>query len=268
MSAVDATLEFFAGSDGPPVYIASQGGRDAGLDVSGRFEDRTVRIHDARAADETFELDVQGFTRAGGLNPVPDFRSANDVDGAYVDHVAALVSHYTGAARVEVFDHTLRAVDPDVRGSRQAREPTALLHNDYTDRSAPQRVRDLYPDEAEMLLRRRFAIVNVWRPINHAVQTKPLAVCDARSLDPGDLVPCERRARDRIGELMLVKYNAGQRWYYFPELQTDEALLIKTFDSARDGRARFSAHTAFDLPTTATDARPRHSIETRAFAFF
>jgi hypothetical protein len=65
-----------------------------------------------------------------------------------------------------------------------------------------------------------------------------------------------------------VKWNDQHRWYYFPQMRADEALLIKTFDSATDGRARFSVHTAFEDPSAPADAAPRESIETRALLFF
>jgi hypothetical protein len=48
----------------------------------------------------------------------------------------------------------------------------------------------------------------------------------------------------------------------------DEAMLLKCFDSSRDGRARFTAHTAFTLPNTPEDATPRESVEVRTMAFF
>ena len=100
------------------------------------------------------------------------------------------------------------------------------------------------------------------------MQTAPLALCDAASVAPEDLVAVERRAKDRIGEIQQVLHNPAHRWTYFPDLAIDEAILIKTYDSATDGRARFTIHTAFDDPTSAPDAPPRESIETRCFAFF
>jgi hypothetical protein len=117
-------------------------------------------------------------------------------------------------------------------------------------------------------LRRRFAIVNVWRSIRGTVRSAPLALCDASSIAAEDLVPVTRQARDRIGEIQQAVYNPSHRWYYFPEMQPDEALLIKTYDAATDGRARFTLHTSFDDPTAAADAEPRESLETRCFAFF
>jgi len=100
------------------------------------------------------------------------------------------------------------------------------------------------------------------------VRTAPLALCDAASVEPGELVPVTRQARDRIGEIQQAIYSPAHRWSYFPEMRPDEALLIKTYDSETDGRARFTLHTSFQDPTAAPDAPPRESLETRCFAFF
>jgi hypothetical protein len=142
------------------------------------------------------------------------------------------------------------------------------VHNDYTEWSGPQRVRDLLPSEAEALLRRRFAIVQVWRPVRYPVETFPLAICDARSVSPNDLIVSERRYPDRVGQTYAIKYNRKHRWYWFPRMWRDEALVFKTYESLKDGRARWTAHTAFDDPSSPSAARPRESIEIRAFAFF
>ena len=130
------------------------------------------------------------------------------------------------------------------------------------------RGRDLVPDEAEDLLRRRFAIVQVWRPIRHPVETFPLAICDARSLSPADLVISERIYPNRVGQTYAITYNPEHVWYWFPRMRREEALVFKVFDSATDGRARWTAHTAFEDPTAPPHARPRESIEIRTLAFF
>ncbi len=142
------------------------------------------------------------------------------------------------------------------------------VHNDYTEWSGPQRVRDLLPDEADDLLRRRFAIVQVWRPIRHPVESFPLAICDARSISPDDFLVSERRYPNRIGQTYAITYNPEHHWYYLPRMQREEALVFKVYDSAKDGRARWSAHTAFEDPTSPPNARPRESIEIRTLAFF
>jgi hypothetical protein len=179
-----------------------------------------------------------------------------------------LVKAESGAKRVVVFDHTLRTPDQDLREAAKIREVVRRVHNDYTEWSAPKRVRDLLPDEADELLARRFAIAQVWRPIRHPVECWPLAIADARSLSPADMVVTERRYEDRIGQTSAITYNPAHRWYWFPHMRPDEALVFKVYDSMKDGRARFTAHTAFDDPTTPPHARPRESIEIRTLAFF
>ena len=144
-----------------------------------------------------------------------------------------------------------------------------MIHSDYTEASAEKRLRDLLPgDEVEQRLQSRFAIVNVWRSIAGTVQQTPLTCCDAQTLAEGDVIASERRAKDRIGELELVSFNPNHRWYYYPDMTEKEVLLIKTYDSARDGRARRSVHTAFDNPLVPADAPPRESIESRRLVFF
>ena len=66
----------------------------------------------------------------------------------------------------------------------------------------------------------------------------------------------------------MARFNPDHEWFYFPAMEQGEAALIKTYDSAMDGRTRFTIHTAFADPTSPPDAVPRQSIETRCFAFF
>ena len=167
----------------------------------------------------------------------------------------------TGATRVVVFDHNVRCRPMAKRGENGAGEPVKFAHNDYTFKSAPQRVRDLLPGaEAKALLEHRYAVINVWRPIRGPVEESPLAVCDARSMELRDFVASDLRYRDRTGEVYSVAYNSKHRWFYFPRMQREEALLLKCFDSADDGRARFTAHTAFEDPTSRPGAVPREGI--------
>jgi hypothetical protein len=167
-----------------------------------------------------------------------------------------------------VFDHTLRTADDELREKTKIREVVRRVHNDYTEWSGPQRVRDLLTQEADELLRRRFAIIQVWRPIRHPVETFPLGICDARSVTEKDFVISERVYPDRVGQTYATAYNPQHQWYWFPRMRRDEALVFKVFDSEKDGRARWTAHTAFEDPTSPPHARPRESIEIRTLAFF
>jgi len=199
---------------------------------------------------------------------VSDFFDEEEVRRVYYPEMEALVKAESGASRVLVFDHTLRTADDELREKARIREVVRRVHNDYTEWSGPQRVRDLVPAEADELLRRRFAIVQVWRPIRLPVESFPLAICDARTLSPDDLVISERRYPNRVGQTYAITYNSRHQWYWFPRMRREEALVFKVYDSLNDGRARWTAHTAFDDPSSPANARPRESIEIRTIAFF
>jgi hypothetical protein len=264
---IKATVNYIVDTgETPYTYTGGPGS----LDVrSGSTPDpRVVTIRNGRRDAEDFLLEREGFRFVQHETKVADFYDEEEIRRVYYPEMEALIKAEAGASRVFVFDHTLRTADDDLRESRKIREVVRRVHNDYTEWSGPQRVRDLLPDEADEFLRRRFAIVQVWRPIRHPVESSPLAICDARSIAPEDLVVSERRYPDRIGQTYAVTYNAEHRWYWFPRMRREEALVFKVYDSAKDGRARWSAHTAFDDPTSPSGARPRESIEIRTLAFF
>jgi hypothetical protein len=110
-------------------------------------------------------------------------------------------------------------------------------------------------------------VINLWRPIRGPVRDAPLAMADGTTVAPEDLIASDLIYPNRSGETYSVKYNPNHRWFYFPEMTADEALLLKCYDSAADGRTRFGPHTAFVDPTTPPDTPPRESIEIRALVF-
>jgi hypothetical protein len=233
-------------------------------------EAHTVPIFDMRPVADGLTLDVQGFALVDAPTTVTDFYDEAQLEATYYREAAELVKQATGASRVVVFDHTIRRREQGVedRTPGTPRQPVTRIHGDYTEVSGPQRVRDLMGAEAEALLQRRFAIVNVWRPIRGPLYDAPLAVCDAASLAEGDLVPQDLIYRDRTGEIYGLTYNQAHRWYYAPAMQADEALLLKCFDSLKDGRARFMPHTSFADPNAPANMLPRESIELRTLVFF
>ena len=264
-----AALPYLMPTEGKPVYYASSGGVDDQHDIGVRFDWRRVEIRDARRLSPPACPDSQGFQLVPHSTGIADFYALDDSITDYENELRQLVRAATGAAETLVFDHTLRSDSSAIRGDRSTREPAGFIHNDYTDDGARKRLRQLLPAvEAEDRLQRRFAIVNVWRSIEGTVLNSPLTCCDANTLQPADLVAVERRAADRVGELEFVTWNPGHRWYYYPRMTMDEALLIKTCDSVRDGRATRCIHTAFDNPLAPADAPPRESIESRVMVFF
>jgi len=235
---------------------------------TGTHDLRPMRIRDGRPLAGRLSLDEHGFLFVEHKTRVADFFDPGQLKAVYYPEVERLIREVSGASRVVLFDHTLRSGDEGEREARLVREPVLSAHNDYTEWSGPQRVRDILPDEAEKLLVGRFAIIQVWRAINQPIQSNPLAIADAKSVAFEDLLLAERRYPGRVGQTYRLMYNPNHRWYYFPRMRRDEALVFKVYDSAKDGRARFTPHTSFDDPQSPPGAPPRQSIEARALAFF
>lgn len=265
--AIDAVLTY-AVDTGEMIINETMGDGDMSRRRTGVVEEKTMKMIDGRPLRDSFDLETHGFEFVDHPTAMNDFFDADELKAVYYKEAEALVKERTGAQRVHVFDHTLRSGDEGERNAKSIREPVARVHNDYTEWSGPNRVRDLLPDEAEDLLTRRFAIVQVWRAIRNPIESDPLGICDARTLSPEDLVVSERRYPNRVGQTYQIAHNPKHEWYYFPRMARDEALVFKVFDSATDGRARFTAHSAFADPTSPANAAPRESIEMRTIAFF
>jgi hypothetical protein len=230
----------------------------------GRSRRFTMPIRDGRPLVQELSLDKQGFVLIRNSTAVSNFYDEPEVRAVYYPEVERLVKQATGATKVLVFAHDVRSALKAKEGEKGVREPVTPVHNDYTIKSGPQHVRDLLePDEAEERLKNRFAEINVWRPIRGPVQSTPLAVCDSRSIAQKDLVPTDLKH-----EVYMVTFNPKHHWFYFPDMETNEVLLIKGFDSMEDGRARFTAHAAFEDPTAPSFAPARESIEARALVFY
>jgi hypothetical protein len=234
------------------------------------YRDYRVTIRDVRPVASALSLEREGFQLVTAPSSVRDFYDEEEIRTRYYAETVLLLEALTGASRVVVFDHTIRRRIPGAtdRTVGIPRQPVPRVHNDYTVKSAPQRVRDLLRDDASDLLRRRFSVVNVWRPIRGPIQDAPLAVADAQSVESDDLVATDLIYPDRTGEIYYVKFNPSQRWFYASAMRQDEVMLIKCFDSADDGRARFVPHSAFADPTTPAGALPRESIELRTLVFY
>ena len=248
----------------PRVEIAPDGLR---YDQAMNFAPFLAKVFDGRQRGQEATLDREGFALVRRASAVTDF-SEDRIREIYYPESAALVKQATGASRVLVFDHNLRIDSGRPDGEDGNRQPVRRVHNDYTAGSGPKRIRELLGKEgADALKGRRTAIVNLWRPLT-TVETAPLALAEAQSVPPEDLIAADLVYPERTGEIYYAAPNPGHRWTYYPAMTPEEALLIKCYDSQNDGRARFTLHSAFDDPTTAKDAAPRQSIEVRTLAVF
>ncbi len=266
--SVEAALNYLVDTgEKPRVFVAPIGTGEH--QRTGTYADFSAAIKNGRKLTPPPSLDREGFALTRHATAVRDFYDEDEVKSVYYPEMGRLVKAATGAEHVLVFDHNRRIDGGRAQAVEGVRPGVRRVHNDYTAKSGPQRVRDLLdPAEAEARLKGRVAVVNVWRPIRGPVETAPLALADARSVAPKDLVATDLVYSDRVGEIYEATYNRAQRWYYFPKMERTEALLIKGYDSETDGRARFTPHTAFDDPTTPKGAAPRESIEVRTLAFF
>jgi len=266
-ATIEASLFYLArGADKLVTYVAAPGGRDER--TGGGSETHRVTMHNGRPLAGNFVFEREGFRFVDNASRVADFFDDAEVRRVYYPECEALIKEVSGAKRVVVFDHTLRTASDEQRETQKIRDVVRRVHNDYTEWSGPQRVRDIMGEETAVLLRGRFAVIQVWRPINHPVESHPLAICDAQTVRPETLVVNERRYPGRVGQTYGIAYDPDQRWYWFPRMRPDEALVFKVYESLKDGRARWTAHTAFEDPTSPPHPRPRESIEIRTLAFF
>jgi hypothetical protein len=268
LPAIEAPLNFMVPSnEKPKVFMSVK--HDEPNRRTGEFRPTWVTIADARALSEPPSLDREGFALVRHETAVADFYDKDAVSRVYYPEVVQLLKDATGATEVHTFDHTLRVEDEAKRRAHGTRLPVAVVHNDYTERSGPQRVRDvLKPEEAERLLAHRFAMVNVWRSFGASAERFPLAVADGRTVPQDDYIPVDIVYPDRTGEISQIAHSDGQRWYYFSNMRRDEVMLLKCFDTASGGRTRYTAHSGFANPHAPDGIPPRESIEVRALLSF
>jgi hypothetical protein len=268
-NSVLAELNYSADNGRPIDYYFYEPDPELKLNPPGT-DVRKVEIEDGWPRADKFSADREGFEIKPFNGGFEDFDSDDAVKAAFYPQIVDFVKRHTGAKRVEVFDHTVRRrLPPDLKQQTTVKRPAVMLvHSDYTPKSGVQRVRDIVPDDAEDLLARRVAFYNVWKPLFNVVEELPLAVCDAKSASDDDMLLMELKYRERTGEIYVMRYSPQHKWFYFPRMTPEQALLLKTYDSETDGRARFMGHTAFEDPDTPPNALQRQSIEVRTMAFF
>jgi hypothetical protein len=270
---INASLQYLHPDSKPSRYNASLAGEPLEATThEGEFVSHVVTIENGRERDD-WNLDQQGFKLVNhpiigsDLNFFDDAQLESKYNAQIQD---LLLRRIPGATEVYVFDHTRRSSSVTTRHEKLMREPSTIIHNDYTAQSAKKRIED------RLLLAMnktysRFMIINVWRPINGTVESWPLCLCDSTTVDVDrDLVPVPRVSKDgRIGGILMARHNATHRWFYFPGMSPDEALVFKSFDSSENVN-QYTIHSAFDNAHDNGNAKrkPRESLETRAFVLF
>jgi hypothetical protein len=247
-----------------PRYHANDCGRDL-LEVVPEEMD----IINAREFDTT--LDKAGFTLVAHSSTLADFSDREAVRAIHRHEIIDLIGSLTGADLVLVNNAgILRFSERSAKsGTLDNSRPARFAHVDISDATAAAFAHGAAPDGRALA---RFAHFNVWRAISAPPQDVPLAVCDARSIRPKDLILADA-VFDTPGrpewsfEGIVVAHDAAHRWHWYPDMRRDEALVFKTHDSDPD-RAHCVPHVAFNNPLAGQDVPPRASIEMRAIALW
>ena len=271
---VEAKLLYLSNKETSATYMASEAGGEIPKHL-GEYNQQKVSINNARLICDELTLDQHGFKLIAQATEVTDFYNEAQILNIYESEAKrSIVETFSkmgeSISQIEIFDHTRRTSSDSMRKQLKIREPASIIHNDYTDKSALRTREDFFeqnPVARKKLETKRFLIVNLWRSISGTVLESPMALCSANSIASEDVVSVKRVAKNREGELQLAIWNPNHQWFYFPQMTMQEALIFKTFDSALDGRARYTIHTAFDEPNSSDGAPPRQSIETRCLVF-
>ncbi len=278
-------------------------GKVDGPGYSFKLTDRKRSVEDLRGSESNYNVDKSGFAMYNYPAKEKAFTDETKVREEYYTEVESLLREkLPGVKKVVFFDHTIRR-----RVKDSPRQPVQQVHVDQTPQAAEIRVRRHLPeDEAAELLKGRYQIINIWRPIANPASDFPLAVIDYRSTKPEDLVKIDllypkREATNGVpddnddrgkevlpdatsatstsgyevkGETFAVQPSESHKFVYFKDMTPDEVMLIKCFDSfsevngGKKGIAAYTPHTAFVDPQTPTDAPGRQSIEVRALVFY
>lgn len=268
---LEKTKLHFIKNESTGIPVVNYSGHDESQEYSANYTFHETDVINARSlkTKSPFCLDREAFKLVQFSPTEVNFMDSDLVKNAYYPGVEELVKKETGASDVFVFDHTVR------RGLKESnRHPAYHIHNDYTFESGKARARSVLGKEVtERFSGKRMIQVNVWRSIDGLVEKDPLALMDATTLDNKDLVKTHINFNDmntgekHKGEIFALKKNSKQRWYYYPNMNAQEAILIKGYDTD-DSRSCFAMHTAFALSHQGENTKPRQSIETRTYAFF
>lgn len=267
--SLQAPIKFMAHdqAEKPRVYMSAN--HAVPNERTGTFETLTLPVLNARALTPPASLDVEGFQLAAFRTKVTDFLDEDQITGAYYAEIVDFLKRETGAMDVHIFDHTVRIQDTARREAAARRLPVLMAHNDYTEMSGPKRVKDVMETaKADRYLGHRFAMVNVWRSIGESADRSPLAFADGRTVAADDYIATDLIYESRKGEIYQNAHSEGQRWYWYPNMTRDEVVLLKCFDTATDGRTRYTAHSGIENPSVPANTPPRESIEVRTMISF
>jgi hypothetical protein len=278
-NTVVAQLRFFPSSQtrGPVRHV------DLRLPSDGLAGEETTEVVVMNAREHAdLGLHTSGFELLRAPSAAIDFYDCDQVMGTYYQECRTIAQRLTGAHTTFTFDHIIRepglqysggGTDGSQRKSGVERGGGYIgsVHMDYTDNTTWDRYLALHGERVPERASRVYAL-NFWRPLSPSVDDNPLAVCDARTVQPEDLQEtvvygygAENYSWHDIGiETFSVSASDHQRWYYYPRMTPDDVLVIKSFDS-QGVVGKTCPHASFAHPDP--EGEPRRSIELRVLCF-
>ena len=266
----------------------------AGAEINtGTYSDHKVIVRDAMPIRDHFELDLHGFRIARQPTAVTDFHDKAEVDAIYEREVEEHVRQLTGADKVVARGWMVRTSADLTDRAREKTEnyqhaggiqpPAGEAHIDLntptSQRMAEFTYRKHFPDGPGFT---RFLITSYWRTFSAPPQDVPLALCDGRTsfsgeeksntlfvvdeFPEGEALTAPVDGEETMMAATIPSYHPAMRWWYFSNMQRDDALLFKFHDSDHSRTWR-CPHTAFHDPSF-PGANVRESIEVRSVAFW
>lgn len=226
-------------------------------------------VIDVNGKEDQYKLDSHGFQFCRHESQEKCFIDDERVREIYYKECKNLLKEATGSSRIHIFNHKVR------RGPTQwhhlgfnnlaNRGPVTKTHVDQSYLGAELRLRNEFPKEADELVKKRYQIINIWRPIE-TILKDPIAVADASSVPDADLIGADMTEDGYKGESWVVKYSPQHLWHYKNMMRPEDVLLIKCFDSD-ESVARRSLHSAFE-DLEHRDKQSRQSIEVRCLVLY
>ena len=245
-----------------------------------------VKIRNARESNRTFSVWNNGFECVNIPSRVNNWNDAQDIEKNHYAEIKDWATAFTGCDEVLFFPAIIRNPAAAQKSSDYA--PIEFAHSDYTEQYGDM-IRDrehpyhsvLQPSmsraglSADRLFEaQRVLTLQLWRSTGPRLMDHPLALCDATTVPRSQLstfrVESYGGVETQFDSLVMSLPSADQEnhWYCYPEMEEDEVLLFRAFDSdcVATGSPFWTPHTAFRDPHSSNV--PRSSVEMRAICIF
>lgn len=231
-----------------------------------RYDEVTIR--NVRPMVDQLSLDKEGFVLVQHENSCASQRDTGIVRDRYLEEMIPFIKEYFNASWVVPRRDgvVVRSGERSVPGAKGI---AGVAHIDYAPISARMvAARQSQLQGIPIRSYSRLMIIQAWRALSPPPQDVPLAICDASSVLDTDIVVHDYSSENGAEwKSAVLHYSPGYRWYYFPEMTSDELLLFKGYDSVENLNAQ-AAYAAFDNRRAHPNAEPRESIEAQFFVYY